>query len=109
MESRKRGTWLTDSAAKKVEYFIALEEQGILNPQSCTDIPQSQRVRLLHVCRPTGILSPYDQPQGTTAEDAGIWYIPRTRASMRFIERPRQLVLRYVKAPCDVTSEIKEM
>jgi hypothetical protein len=97
---------MTDSATKTAERFIALEEQGSINPQSCTDIPLSQRVRLRRVCRPTGIFSPYDQPGGP---GAGIWQIPRTRANLRFTERPRQLVLLYVKAPCDVASPIEEM
>jgi hypothetical protein len=106
---RKRGTWLTGSAAKIAECFIALEEQHCINPRPCKDIPQSQRVRLLGVCRPTGIFSPYDQPQGAYTEGAGIWQIPRTRANLRFMEQPRQLVLRYVKAPCDVASPIAEI
>ena len=108
-DCQQEGTWMSDTAAKVADYMIALEEQGSANPQSRTDIPQVQRVRLLRVCRPTGIFSPYDQPGGPHTDCGGIWHIPRARAEMRFIEQPRQLVLRYVKAPCDVNSCIEEV
>ena len=108
-DCREEGTWVSQTAAKVAEHMIALEEQGIAHPKSCADIPQANRVRLLRVSRPTGIFSPYDQPGGPHAYSSGIWSIPKARSELRFYEPPRQLVLRYVQAPCDVNSAIEEV
>jgi hypothetical protein len=108
-ESRKRETWMTDSAAKSAEYFITLEEQGTTNPRSCKDIPQSRHVRFLRVCRPIGTFSPATSHRELIekAQEPGRY---REREPIcEFAEQLRQLVLHYVKAPCDMTTPIEEM
>jgi hypothetical protein len=85
--------WVREAAAEIAHRVIAIEEENLSCPESCSDIPQIQRIRLLRVSRPV-----LDPSRGCAPP----------RPDPLYIDQPRQLILQYAKAPCDATSELEE-
>jgi hypothetical protein len=65
--------------AKISEWVIATEEQGLVDPQTCDDVPESSRIRILEFARIEEKIVP-DNIQGTSHRKIDlIWYTPRAR------------------------------
>ena len=85
--------WVREAAALIADRVIDLEEENTPSPQSCSDIPQLNRIRLLRVSRPV--------------LDASRACVP-PKPDPLYSDQPRQLILHYAKAPCDATSKLEE-
>ena len=94
--------------AKIAEWIIATEEQGLVDPQNCEDVSETNRIRILEVARveektlPNGVESVFNQ--GVEI----IWYRPRAQVDLCFAKEPTRLLIHYVKSPWDLTCPIEE-
>ena len=91
------------------EWIIATEEQGLVDPQTCEDVPETNRIRILECARieektlPNGVESTFNR--GIEI----IWYRPRARFDLCFAKEPTRLLIHYVKSPWDLTGRIEKV
>ena len=105
--SWREGFSHSGTAAIIAEKVIDVEEEGLDEPRSCSDIKFSKRIRVLRVDRVTGVYSPTDY-QGSFSDVPGIWSVPRTRLDTHFASEPAHCI-RFVRYPWNATSPVEEM
>ena len=105
--SWREGFAHSGTAAIIAEKIIDVEEEGLNQPRSRSDIPFSKRIRVLRVDRVTDAFSSTDY-QGSFSDVPGIWSVPRARLDTRFAKEPAHCI-RYVRYPWNATSPVEEM
>ncbi|KKY20217.1 putative transcription factor cys6 [Phaeomoniella chlamydospora] len=81
LSNRREGVWDSNTASRLSERILAIEEQGMPNIHSCTDIPESHRIRLVATnAHPDNgklelyyIRAPFDTKTCPVEKDCTIW------------------------------------
>ncbi len=97
-------SWNSLTAGRVADEIIAVEEQGLVDIQSYTNVPSSSRIMLLKVEGMDAIASTENPGDLLERDIDGMWALPRLEDASAASANEQRLILRYVRSPWDLTS-----